>query len=473
MNIASITFSCFVLAVLVVYYLLSRRSQNILLLVASYIFYATWSLTFPLLLLGMTIVNFGLSKHLRTRPAPKRRPWLWLGIGFNVSILAVFKFADFYVNDITEKLASLGIDHTAGLRIILPIGLSFYVLQAISYLIDVSREQIPTDNFIDFGLYIAYFPKLTAGPIERARTFMPQLKTDRIVDNEQIARSCVLILVGLVRKLILADALANLIPDNYFTQPGTMISVDLLSYALAYSFWLYNDFAGYTSIVRGVSGLFGINLSPNFQQPYFARNFTEFWNRWHITLSMWLRDYIYFPLSRTLLRRNNSRWNLWNIFIPPMITMILSGLWHGVGWHMILWGGLHGTYLVAERLLSLTHPTLPPQKQPRWRQAGAMVVVLIFVTAAWIPFSMSVLHAGEFFRRLTLEHTLQMPSLRIISVILVSALIDWFQYRRGGNEYVFLQWPQLAQAALLALILLVLFLAFLEPHTNSFLYQGF
>ncbi len=476
MNIVTHSFAGFVLVVLALYYLLPRRPQNILLLGASYVFYATWSIEFPFILFAVTLVNFVLAQRLQQTEAntAERRRWLRIGTGFNLFVLVLFKYAGFFVEDVTAQLSTWGIDHTEGLEILLPIGMSFYILQAISYLIDVSRKQLPAaTDVIDFALYMAYFPKLTSGPIERARAFLPKLKEQRIVDNDQLARSFTLIVVGVVRKLVIADSLAAMIPAAYYNAPGTLSVVNLLTYALTYAFWLYNDFAGYTSVVRGVSGLFGIELSPNFQQPYFARNLTEFWNRWHITLSQWLRDYIYFPLSRALIRRNPSRWNVWNILLPPLVTMLLSGLWHGTGWHMVVWGGLHGLYLVVERLFGLWRPAVAPQKQPRWRQALAMLVVFTLVVIAWVPFSMTLPHAAEFVRRLTLDRTLHRPSVRVLLVIFISLVIDWVQYRRGGNEIVFLRWPRLAQATLLALALLAIFLVSQATISSPFIYQGF
>ena len=205
----------------------------------------------------------------------------------------IFKAASFYLYRLTSLLEQTGIQPgLGGLQIIIPLGLSYYVLQNISYLVDVYRGQIPAStNRVDFSLYLAYFPKMVAGPIERARTFLPILARPRRVDNQALSRSLILILVGLVRKLLIGDLLFAHIPWEAFTgEPGVFSKIELIAWLTVYAFALYNDFAGYTLIVRGVSGFFGIELSPNFRAPYFSRNFTEFWNRWHITLSEWLRD---------------------------------------------------------------------------------------------------------------------------------------------------------------------------------------
>ena len=243
---------------------------------------------------------------------------------------------------------------------------------------------------------MAYFPKLLSGPIERARTFLPKLAAQRIVDNDVLARSFALIVIGVVRKVVFADTLFTMLPARLWKEPERFSSPELIVYLIVYAFALYNDFAGYTGVVRGVSGLFGIELAPNFNIPYFSRNLSEFWNRWHITLSQWLRDYIYFPTSRALLRRNPSLTNVPNIFLPPLLTMLASGLWHGTGWGMLLWGALHGVYLIVERLLSLWRPAGPPHLQPRWRQGLATTLVFVLVMLAWVPFRASELsdHAG-------------------------------------------------------------------------------
>jgi alginate O-acetyltransferase complex protein AlgI len=217
-----------------------------------------------------------------------------------------------FCRSLETLLERLGIPTQAGgLQILVPLGLSFYVLQTISYLVDVYRGQLKAErNWMNFALYLAYFPKIIAGPIERARSFLPKLAPARIVDNSMISRGVSLIFVGMVRKLLIADTLTAFILPDVFEVPAKYTPPELIGWLVIYAFALYNDFAGYTDIVRGISGLFGIELSSNFRVPYFSRNFTEFWSRWHITLSEWLRDYIYFPLSRALGRRNPGRRDL-------------------------------------------------------------------------------------------------------------------------------------------------------------------
>ncbi len=358
MEITSFHFLLFVLGVLIIYHVLPHRAQNYWLLLASYVFYIFWSWKFAILLLFSTVFHFELAKHLR-KDNQGRPVLLWLGVAANIILFLIFKASSFYLYRLTTLLDQLGIQTGLGaLQIVIPLGLSYYVLQQISYLIDVYRGQITAaSNRVDFALYLAYFPKMVAGPIERARSFLPILARPRKVDNQGLSRSLTLILVGLTRKLLIANLLFAYTPWKLLnSNPSTFSKLELIGWLVIHSFGLYNDFAGYTSIVRGVSGLFGIELSSNFNIPYFSKSFTEFWNRWHITLSQWLRDYIFFPTSRALARHFPNR-NAWqNLVIPPLVTMLVSGIWHKPNWQMLLWGGMHGSYLVAERLIGLWRP---------------------------------------------------------------------------------------------------------------------
>ena len=476
MNITSLHFILFTLLALVVYYFLPRRGQNYWLLLISYIFCITWAWQFAVILASLSVINFSLAPQLHQ--AEKRRYLLWVGIGLNGLALILFRTAEFFLPEAVALLAGLGVSTEAGgLQFLIPIGLSYYVLENISYLVDVYRGQIEAEtDIVDFALYLAYFPKLVAGPIERARTFLPKLTEQRLVDNDVLARSFTLIIIGVVRKLIIADILAAAILTDVYEIPAKYTPPELLGWLLLYAFSLYNDFAGYTSIVRGVSGLFGIELSPNFQQPYFARTFTEFWNKWHITLSHWLRDYIYFPLSRTLLRRNLSRRNLTNLILPPLVTMLASGLWHGFNWHMLLWGGLHGIYQIIERIPSLWRPTIPIQRQPRWRQIGAALMIFIFVILAWVPFRWELPEAIEFWRSLFnwSSFAINYRRLFLAAPLIVGAIgLDWLQYHYQ-DEVVFLRWPRLAQAFCLAVVLLFVFISTGGGSVGEpFVYQGF
>jgi alginate O-acetyltransferase complex protein AlgI len=476
MSITSLTFFYLLAVVLGVYYVLPRRAQNVWLLLVSYIFIVTWAWQFSLILLVITAANFCLARLMR-KTERDQLFILWLGIGLNLIVLLFFRKANFYLPDLLVLLANLGLQFSShSLNILLPIGLAYHTLQNISYLVDVYRNQTsPTSDFIDYALYLAYFPKLLAGPIEAARTFLPKLAQPRRVDNELLVRSITLIIVGLVRKLFFASILSGIIFWDAFEVPTKYTGPELISWLLIYSFFLYNDFAGYTSIARGVSGLFGIELSPNFKQPYFARNLTEFWNSWHITLSHWLRDYIYFPVGRALLRRNPSRRNAINLILPPMATMLVSGLWHGLDWHMVLWGGLHGAYQVVERFGSLWGPVVPPHKWPLWRQGLAMSIVFILVLFAWVPFIMDLPVAMAYWRGMfdwTNPDIRYRRILLFVPLFVVTITVDWLQ-RHFQDEVFFLRWPRYVQAPLLAAAMILLAFLMQSPQIEPFVYQGF
>ena len=476
MTITSSNYILFTALAIGVYYFLSRRMQNNWLLLVSYIFIITWDWKFAIVLGLITTFNFLIAPQLRINDQG-RRGLLWLGIGVNVSALLLFRAANFFLLELEAVLGSFDISTQAGgLKILIPLGLSYYVLQAISYLVDVYRGQVKAEaSFVDFALYLAYFPKLIAGPIERARTFLPKLAQPRVVDNLVIARSVMLIFMGMTRKLLIADRLNASLLVDVFEIPAKYTQLELILWLVIYAFALYNDFAGYTDMVRGVSGLFGIELSVNFRTPYFSRNFTEFWKRWHITLSEWLRDYIYFPLSRLLNRRGSSYRNLASLILPPMLTMLVSGLWHGLSVHMLVWGGLHGLYQIIERIPALWRPIVPPQNQPIWRQWLGMVVVFTFVTLAWVPFGWGAPGAFDLWSALLDWSDVAIRYRRLflaVPFLLASLLIDLIKYK-SDDEFVFLNWSPLARATCMAIILLMVFIVTGDDFEQPFVYQAF
>jgi alginate O-acetyltransferase complex protein AlgI len=476
MSLTSFSFIYLLILTLVVYYLLPRRFQNSWLLVVSYAFCISWAWQFALVLLVLTVLNFTLA-HSLLREGKPRRYLLCLGIGLNVVALAAIRSFNFFIPELASFLSNLGFPgNFGGLSIVLPIGLSFYTLQNISYLVDVSRKQLPASrDLVAFALYLAYFPKLLAGPIERARTFLPQLEKPRLFNQELLGRSVGLIVIGAVRKLIIADTIHSLIFVDVFDVPSNYSGPELIGFLLMYAFYLYNDFAGYTSLARGISGLFGIRLVENFAQPYFARSFTEFWNSWHISLSHWLRDYIFFPFSRALLRRNPNRKNLLNLVFPPILTMLVSGLWHGFGWSMLLWGGLHGVYQVAERLPTLWRPVVAQQSQPAWKQILSLGIVFSAVVMAWVPFAMDLATALAYWKGM-FDWTFTVFRFRRILLFLpLAALvlaIDWLQ-RHYQDEAFIVRWPRLAQASAVAISLFLILILTSTGSEEAFIYQGF
>jgi alginate O-acetyltransferase complex protein AlgI len=476
MAIVSIQFLFFVLASLGIYYLLPRKIQNYWLLLVSYIFYITWAWEAALTLAILTLVTYSIGLALNSN-TQKRYQLLWLGIGLNLFALVFFRLNDFFLPNLFLWLESAGINTQGGsLGFLIPIGLSFYVLQNISYLVDVYRKQLlPTNNLVDFALYLAYFPKLLAGPIERARTFLPKLEKPRVVDESLLARSLVLIVIGYLRKVVIADTFIAGTPSGILEQPYNYGALELAGWLLIYAFALYNDFAGYTSIVRGISGLFGIELSPNFNLPYLSRNFSEFWNRWHITLSQWLRDYIFFPLTRALMARIPNRQNLIVIALPPFVTMLASGFWHGLSWNMLFWGVLHGIYLTGERIISFKGSG-HSSEQPRWRQGLGILITFALVTLAWVPFRLELPNAFHYWLGLLKWGNLEIVHWRELYVGLMYLvpviILEGIQWRYQEEVFI-LRWPRLAQAFVLASIIFLIFIGFPFEVGPPFVYQGF
>ncbi len=468
MLITSLSFAALVLGALAVFYLLPRPAQLVLLLAASSAFYATWSWTFPFALLALTAVNFLIGRRLWDAPS---RPLLAAGIALNVASLASLKYSSGFVTALLHTAGALG-PHQM-LQLLLPVGFSYRVLENISFLVDSSRRQFDAfPRFLDYALYLAWFPKLLSGPIERGKAFFAQLARPVVVDNAVLSRAGTLIATGMARKLLLADSLRALLPVTLFTDPPPRGGIALVFWLLADVFVIYNDFAGYTDMARGTSLLFGIELPRNFAQPFFARNFSELWMRWHISLSMWLRDYVYLPLSRALLRRSSGAKSAAALILPPLAAMLVSALWHQVNWHTLAWGALWGIFLFLGRLPSLWRPVVPPDRWPRWRQALGALGVLAMLTGSNLLFEMNFKVAGEFLRAATAPARWLPGMVPAILLILASLALDWIQ-SRTGDETAFRGWPVWARSALLAAVLLAVFVTTRLSVPEPFIYQGF
>jgi D-alanyl-lipoteichoic acid acyltransferase DltB (MBOAT superfamily) len=340
----SLHFVWFFLVVYAIYRLLPHRGQNWLLLVASYYFYAAWDWRFLGLLLASTLVDFSCGLLLARASSPRaRRTLLCVSLGFNLTLLAFFKYFNFFTDNLHVIFGAFGwtLDFVT-LHVLLPVGISFYTFVTMSYVIDVYRREItPTRDLLDFAVFVAYFPHLVAGPILRATRLLPQIDSPRVITREQLRDGAWLIVWGYFQKVFVADNLAGLVNGIFDpTTPQSGINVLLGTYAFA--FQIYGDFAGYSNIARGTSKLMGIELIENFRHPYFVRTPQEFWRHWHISLSTWLRDYLYIPLG-------GSRGPEWKTRRNLLITMVLGGLWHGAAWTFVLWGLYHGVLLIINR----------------------------------------------------------------------------------------------------------------------------
>jgi D-alanyl-lipoteichoic acid acyltransferase DltB (MBOAT superfamily) len=339
-------FAWFFAAVLLSLRALPHRAQNRFLLLASYVFYGAWDWRFTGLLALSTLVDFAIARALYREDAPRRRRALVVvSLVVNLGILGYFKYAGFFADSLRDLLSAFGVEVPPfALQVILPVGISFYTFQTLSYTIDVYRRQLePVRNLLDFALYVAFFPQLVAGPIERGARLLPQVLAPRRFGLEALGSGGWLILWGLFKKVVIADNLGRLV-DAVFAPGAAPSGGELLLAIHAFSIQIYCDFSGYTDIARGSARILGFDLMLNFRLPYFATSPADFWHRWHVSLSTWLRDYLYIPLGGNRSGRTRTYRNL-------LITMVLGGLWHGAAWPFVLWGAFHGLLLCLHRAL--------------------------------------------------------------------------------------------------------------------------
>jgi alginate O-acetyltransferase complex protein AlgI len=354
----SFEFFIFLVITYTLYRLLPWQKQNGLLLVASYIFYAWWDVRFLLLIAIATVINYSCALQIHNAPIDsgkhRDRP-LWISIGSNLAILGFFKYFNFFADTLTQALSGLGIPAAAlHLNIALPIGISFYTFRAMSYTIDVWRGKLAAEtHFSYFALFLAFFPSLLAGPIDRAGDLLPQIAQRRSLSLEQTTRGLFLILFGLFKKVAIANGVAGSVTAIY-QGTGIVSWLDVIAATLLYTLQIYCDFSGYSDMARGIAKLFGFELRVNFNLPYFSKEPSEFWRRWHISLSTWLRDYLYISLG------GNRKGN---IYVNLMTTMVLGGLWHGANWNFLLWGFYQGALLCGYRVVAAAKPTKPTAVQ--------------------------------------------------------------------------------------------------------------
>lgn len=459
MILTSWSFAALVAAAAAAYFVAPRRAQTWVLLVASYAFYATWSWHAPLVLLAATGVNWEIGRRIWER---RGGPLVTIGIVLNVVALLLLKYGGPPPGELPLALS-----------VLLPVGFSYRVLENVAFLVDASRRQLDAyPRFPDFALFTAYFPKLLSGPIERGRAFLGQLARDRVVDNDRASRGVTLIAVGVFRKLVLADGIRALMPPTLFSSPSESAGLQIALWLLADVFVIYNDFAGYTGIARGVSALFGFELSRNFAAPFFSRNFSELWMRWHMSLSFWLRDYVYMPLSRALLRRDVPPNGIANLLLPPLAAMLVSAFWHGLAWNLLAWGTLWGLFLILARLPSLWGPVVPPDRRSRGRQLLGMTSVWLMLAASTVLFQADLRTAGEILASIVAPGRITLGLLQAGVLMGVSLAIDFVEHR-AQDETVYRTWPLVARSGALAFVILAVFLATRFDVPEPFIYQNF
>lgn len=443
MTFNSLQYAGFFVLVFAVHWSLRGRSRTAFLLLASYTFYAAWDWRFVALLAISSAIDFVVGRRIHESDVDRVRDrWLALSIIGNLAILGFFKYWDFFIADAAGLAADLGIDWTApALRIVLPVGISFYTFQSMSYAIDIHRRTMePCPDLLDYATFVSFFPQLVAGPIERASRLLPQISAERrFPDGDAIASGLTLILAGLFRKVVIADTLAPIVADGF--GPGASGGAAALA-TYAFALQIYGDFAGYTAIARGSARLLGVELMVNFDAPYASRSITEFWRRWHISLSTWLRDYVYIPLGGN---RGAERRTERNLFL----VMLIGGLWHGAAWTFVVWGALHGVMLVIHRRLT-SRPGYRALPEPL-AIAGTFHLValaLVFFRAASFSEAGRVITAAVTRPFDGLEAG---PSWLVLGCALLTALLD-VVVRRHGDEAGLLRSGWIRQGAALSMM---------------------
>jgi alginate O-acetyltransferase complex protein AlgI len=383
----SFVFWIFFFFVICLYRRLSHTGQNRMLLVASYIFYGYWDYRFLSLIFISTVVDYFVANAIQDSEEQKIRKYaLSVSIASNLGILGFFKYFDFFSNEVSVLFTGLGLDLSLPLlNVILPVGISFYTFQTMSYTIDVYRGVTkPTKKFLDFALYVSFFPQLVAGPIERSSHLLPQILKPRTIRKNDFSEGLYHVLTGLFKKIVIADNMAPIVNTIFSTPTSELSGLEVLVGVYAFAFQIYGDFSGYSSIAQGIAKWMGFDLMWNFRMPYFSVSPSDFWQRWHISLSSWLRDYLYISLGGN---KGGSLFTFRNL----AITMLLGGLWHGAGWTYMLWGLYHGLLLIAYRLFARN---INEHKTSMFDLKHLFNIVLMFhfVCGSWLIFRADSVH---------------------------------------------------------------------------------
>ena len=460
----SIDFALFLPIVFILYWFVFNKSlklQNSLIVAASYLFYGWWDWRFLFLIAFSTIVDYSVGIFLSKQENPiKRKLLLLTSIFVNLGFLGFFKYYNFFLDNFITAFSFFGTNiNTNSLEIILPVGISFYTFQTLSYSIDVYRRQLePTRDFIIFSAFVSFFPQLVAGPIERATNLLPQFYEERHFDRSKAVDSLRQILWGLFKKIAIADncaEFANLIFNNSDNYSGSTLLVG----AVFFTFQIYCDFSGYSDIAIGTSRLFGFDLRRNFHFPYFSRDMAEFWRRWHISLSTWFRDYLYIPLG-------GSKGGTWMKIRNTFIIFVVSGFWHGANWTFIVWGLLNAIYFLPLLLTNNNRKYLDSVAKDRYfpsaKEFFSIVSTFCLTVFAWIFFrANSLTHAISYISGLFSTSFFTIPEVRprnFVVLLLFFILIEWFgREDEYAIEKLGLKWKRTMRYALYYVLLFLLF----------------
>jgi alginate O-acetyltransferase complex protein AlgI len=460
----SINYALFLPIVFAMYWLIGKKNikfQNILLLVSSYFFYACWDWRFLFLLMFSTFLDYytGL-KMCEAKSQREKKIWFWLSVIVNIGFLCIFKYFNFFIFSFAEALSLLGVQvNIWTLRVILPVGISFYTFHGLSYVIDIYKGRIKAErNIIDYSLFVSFFPLLVAGPIERATHLLPQLKNDRDFHYSKAVDGLRQILWGLFKKVVIADQCA-VYANKIFNDPSQFSGSTLVIGALFFAFQIYGDFSGYSDIALGTARLFGIELLKNFAFPYFSRDIAEFWRRWHISLTTWFRDYLYIPLG-------GSRGGLWMKIRNTFIIFLVSGFWHGANWTFIVWGFLNALYFLPLLLTNNNRNNIETVAMdrllPSIKEVFQMVVTFSLTVFAWIFFrAESISHALTYISKIFSPSLVMMPDVFPKSTILligIFMIIEWMGRKQNyAIEDFALNWNRPIRYAFYQILIIIIF----------------
>lgn len=461
----SIDFAIFLPIVFILYWFVANKNlklQNFLIVAVSYLFYGWWDWRFLSLILFSTIVDFMVGKKLRNEKNKyKRKILLWTSVAVNLGFLGFFKYYNFFLDNFITAFSFFGQEIQGNsLNIILPVGISFYTFQTLSYTIDVYKRKLePTKDFIAFSAFVSFFPQLVAGPIERATHLLPQFYKKRIFDYSKAVDGMRQILWGLFKKIVVADNCAEF-ANQIFNNSVDMNGSTLVLGAVFFTFQIYGDFSGYSDIAIGTSRLFGFDLMQNFNFPYFSRDIAEFWRRWHISLSTWFRDYLYIPLG-------GSRGETWMKVRNIFIIFIVSGFWHGANWTFIFWGVLNAIYFLPLLLTNNNRNNLETVAQgkslPSLKEISHMLLTFGLTVFAWIFFrAENIGHAFSYISEIFSSSLFTIPEIRprnLILLIMFFVLIEWFG-REGqfAIQKLGMKWKRPIRYAMYYAIIIAIFL---------------
>lgn len=471
----SVEFLIFLPSVFILYWFVfnkNLKAQNLLILGSSYLFYGWWDYRFLSLIALSTIVDYVIGLSLEKHSNKNKRLFLlWISILFNVGILGFFKYYNFFVDSWIELFGSMGYEIKSiwTLNIILPVGISFYTFQTMSYTIDIYRNKLkPTKDFISFASFVSFFPQLVAGPIERATNLLPQILNKRKFKYRQGVQGLKLILWGMFKKVVIADSLAPMV-DDIFYDYQSFDGGTLFLGAFYFAFQIYADFSGYSDIAIGTSKLFGFELMSNFKFPYFSRNIGEFWRRWHISLSTWFRDYVYIPLGGS----REGKWiSLRNIFI----IFIVSGFWHGANWTFIAWGFIHALLYVPSFIFNTNRKYLSEVVAlngwlPSAREIFMMAYTFFFVTIAWVFFrSDTITDSLLMVQSIFLDFEIPTKFRSGLMFVLPLLFMDWI-FRKDERNIINFKSKWIRRISYVLILLCTIIFFFKEENPNFIYFQ--